>query len=194
MTILYLLGIFASNFLHPLGQRIALLIAFPIITLYTPLFKPHPLLGNLCIGFMLGLVFLFTESSIFGSVDKLWIPFLLATTLSIIRELCKDAEDIEGDAISNLHTFPRKYGLINTLRVIRLLSLLLCLISIIPFIHGNYGIIYLIILIIGVIIPLLYGTLFSLNNKSLSSDYSKFSKILKGIVIAGLTAIFTSKF
>ena len=89
-------------------------------------------------------------------------------TLSIIRELCKDAEDIKGDAVSNLHTFPRKYGLINTLWFIRFLSLLLCLISIIPFIHGNYGIFYLIILIIGVIIPLLYGTLFFLNNESLS--------------------------
>ena len=85
MSILYALGIMAATYLQPSGRQIALIMVLPLLVLYTPLFKRLPFIGNLVVGSILGLVFLFTEGAIHGQVDKMWIPFCLATTLSTIR-------------------------------------------------------------------------------------------------------------
>ena len=138
------------------------------------------------------LVFLFTEGAVSGNVDKMWIPFFLATVLSTIRELCKDAADMAGDSTANLQTFPRKFGLISTLWLLRLLTAMLCFFAITPYTSDHYGIIYLIVLILGVEIPLIYSIFAVLNEKSGSADYSKAAKILKGVTMAGMLVILSS--
>ena len=194
MTLFYGGGIITTTYLQPLGRQIAFFIVLPLLVLYTPLFKRLPFIGNLVVGSLLGQVFLFTEGAILGNVDKMWIPFFLATTLSTIRELCKDGEDIAGDSLENLQTFPRKFGLISTLWFLRILSVGLCLSAIIPFVFGRYGIAYLFTLILCVELPLLYGVFILLSKKSNSSDYSRASKILKGVTMAGMLVILTSGF
>ena len=194
MSILYVIGILACTYLLPLGQKIALITVLPLLVLYTPLFKRFPFIGNLVIGCIIGLVFIFTEGSINGNADKMWIPFLLATALSTIRELCKDAEDMEGDSTDNLQTFPKKFGLISTLWLLRILSVALCFFAIIPGVNGHYGGAYLITLILGVEIPLLICVFMILDKNSCSSDYSRGAMILKGITIMGMFVIFSSKF
>ena len=194
MSFLYVIGILACTYLLPLGQKIALITVLPLLVLYTPLFKRFPFIGNLVIGCIIGLVFLFTEGSINGNADKMWIPFLLATALSTIRELCKDAEDMEGDSTDNLQTFPKKFGLISTLWLLRILSVALCFFAIIPGVNGQYGVAYLITLILGVEIPLLFCVFMILGKNSCSSDYSQGAMILKGITIMGMFVIFSSKF
>ena len=194
MGFLYLVGIIACTYLQPLGRQIALITVLPSLVLYTPLFKRLPFIGNIVVGGILGLVFLFTEGAISGNVDKMWIPFFLATVLSTIRELCKDAADISGDSTANLQTFPRKFGLISTLWLLRLLTAMLCFFAITPYTSDRYGIIYLIILILGVEIPLFYSMFVVLNEKSGSADYSKAAKILKGVTIAGMLVILSSAF
>jgi len=194
MGFLYVVGLMACTYLQPLGRQIALIIVLPLLVLYTPLFKRVPFIGNLVVGGILGLVFLFTEGAVNGNVDKMWIPFFLATALSTIRELCKDAADMAGDSTANLQTFPRKFGLISTLWLLRLLTAMLCFFAITPYTSDNYGIIYLVILILGVEIPLLYSLFVVLNEKSRSVDYSKAAKILKGVTIAGMLVILSSAF
>ena len=56
MSILYALGIMTSTYLHPIGRQIALIIVLPLLVLYTPLFKRLPLIGNMVVGLILGLV------------------------------------------------------------------------------------------------------------------------------------------
>ena len=65
---------------------------------------------QIVVGGILGLVFLFTEGAINGNVNQMWIPFFLASTLSTVRELCKDAADMDGDSIAYLQTFPGNSG------------------------------------------------------------------------------------
>ena len=60
MSFLYALGIVACTFLHPLGRQIALITVLPLLVLYTPLFKRLPFIGNLVVGCILGIAFLFT--------------------------------------------------------------------------------------------------------------------------------------
>ena len=194
MSLLYAIGIMTTTFLQPVGRLIALVIILPLLFLYTPLFKRLPFLGNLVVGSVLGLVFVFTEGALYGSVDKMWIPFYLVTALSTIRELCKDGEDISGDSKEGLQTFPGKFGLISTLRFLRILSIVFCFFAITPFTYGIYGIYYLLTLILGVQIPLLYSVFILLRENSCSSDYSKVAKILKVITIFGMLVIFSSAF
>ena len=194
MGFLYAVGIIACTYLQPLGRQIALITVLPLLVLYTPLFKRLPFIGNMVVGGILGLVFLFTEGAVHGNVDKMWIPFFLATALSSIRELCKDAADMEGDSTDNLQTFPRKFGLISTLWLLRLLTAMLCFFAITPYTSDRYGIIYLIILLLGVEIPLFYSMFVVLSEKSGSADYSKAAKILKGVTMAGMLVILSSAF
>jgi len=194
MGFLYVIGLTACAPLQPLGRQIALITVFPLLVLYTPLFKCLPFIGNIVVGSILGLTFLFTEAAIHGKADKMWIPFFLATALSSIRELCKDATDMAGDSTANLQTFPRKFGLISTLWLLRLLTAILCFFAITPYTSDRYSIIYLAILILGVEIPLLYIMFVVLNEKSGSVDYSKAAKILKGVTIAGMLVILSSSY
>ena len=194
MSILYALGIMATSYLHPVGQQIALALVLPLLALYTPLFKRLPFIGNLVVGAILGLVFIFTEGAIMGNVDKMWIPFCLATTLSSIRELVKDAADMEGDAVGDLQTFPRKYGLITTLWLLRILTIALCFGAIIPWFEGWYGNYYLFLLIGGVALPSLYAVFIFLKETSASKDYAITAQIFKGTTIVGMIVIFSTGF
>ena len=124
----------------------------------------------------------------------MWIPFSLATALSTIRELCKDAADMAGDSTANLQTFPRKFGIISTLWLLRLLTAMLCFFAITPYTSDRYGIIYLVVLILGVEIPLLYSMFLVLSEKSGSAAYSNTAKTLKGVTIAGMLVILSSSF
>ncbi len=194
MSILYALGIMATSYLHPLGRQIALILVLPLLVLYTPLFKRLPFIGNLVVGSILGLVFLFTEGAIIGHVDKMWIPFYLGVTLSTIRELVKDAADIEGDAVGNLQTFPRKYGLPATLWLLRILTICLCFGASIPWFEGWYGSYYLFLLIGGVALPSLYSVFFLLNESSGSEVYAITAQIFKGTTIGGMLVILSAGF
>ena len=194
MSILYALGITATSYLHPVGQQIALALVLPLLALYTQLFKRLPFIGNLVVGAILGLVFIFTEGAIMGNVDKMWIPFCLATTLSSIRELVKDAADMEGDAVGDLQTFPRKYGLITTLWLLRILTIALCFGAPIPWFEGWYGNYYLFLLIGGVALPSLYAVFILLQETSASEDYAITAQIFKGTTIGGMIVIFSTGF
>ena len=192
MGVLYGVGILACTYLQPLGRKIALITVLPLLVLYTPLFKRLPFIGNILVGSILGLVFVFTEGAIHGNADKMWTPFFLATALSSIRELTKDGADMAGDSTANLKTFPQKFGLISTLWFLRFMTTALCFFAIIPYTSGHYGIIYLITLILGVEIPMLYSMFIILNEKSGSGEYVKAAKILKGVTLAGMLVILSS--
>ena len=194
MGLLFLIGILASTQINLLGRQIALILVLPMLVLYTPLFKRLPLIGNLIVGIILGLVFLFTEGSIYGEINIMWTPFILATILSTIRELCKDAEDVRGDLNANFQTFPLKYGFIYTLWVIRILSVGLCVYSIIPWIVGQYGLAYLFSLIICVETPLLYGVFCIIKMNSHPEDYSQVARLMKIVTLMGIIVIFLSGF
>jgi len=194
MSILYALGIMATSYLDPLGRQIALILVLPLLVLYTPLFKRLPFIGNLVVGSILGLVFIFTEGAITGHVDKMWIPFCLGTTLSTIRELVKDAVDMDGDAVGDLQTFPRKFGLVATLWLLRILTICLCLGASIPWFENWYGNYYFILLIGAVALPSLYAVFILLHESSGSNDYAITAKIFKATTIGGMMVILSSAF
>ena len=189
---LYAIGIISTFFLQPLGQYIALCIILPLLILYTPILKPIPLVGNIIIGGIIGSVFLFAEAALTDNIDIMWIPFFLATALSFIREICKDAEDLIGDDALHIKTFPVIFGLNSTLQILRGFSICFCFCAFIPYLNTYYRLLYIVLMIFFIEIPLLYGVFVIINKHSNALQYSKLSKLIKGITIMGIITIFLS--
>ncbi len=189
---IYGIGIMSTFFLQPLGQYIALCIILPLLILYTPILKPIPLVGNIIIGGIIGSVFLFSEAALTDNIDIMWIPFFLATALSFIREICKDAEDLIGDAALHIKTFPVVFGLNSTLQILMGFSICFCFCAFIPYLNTYYGLLYIVLIICFIEIPLLYGVFVIINKHSNALQYSNLSKLLKGITIMGIITIFLS--
>ena len=190
VCLLYVIGIVLTYFLQPLGQNIALYVILPLLIFYTPILKRIPLIGNIIIGGIVGSVFLFSEAALTDNIKIMWFPFFLATALSLIREISKDAEDIIGDTAFQVKTVPVIFGLIPTLQILRVFSVCLCFCAFIPCLNTSYGLTYMFLIILFIEIPLLYGVFIIINQHSNALQYSYLSKLLKGITIMGIITIF----
>lgn len=138
----------------PVGAGLtALLIALPLMVLYSPVLKGLPLVGNITVALILGLTFIFSGLAV-GNPDPLIVPAVLAFGLTLLRELVKDIADVEGDRAANLHTFPLLRGTRTAVITAIVLALGVGFGSLIPFVTGYYGKAYLVLLILGVELPL----------------------------------------
>ena len=189
----YLLGIIASFFVASLGQTIALVIVLPLLIAYTPILKRIPFLGNMCIGCITAMVFPFTEASLTNEINIMWKPFCLAAFLSIIRELVKDIEDMQGDSVAQISTFPVKYGEVKSIILLRIFSMVFFSYSIFLWYIKYYDNIYLITLLLGIHLPLFLGIFSLIKINRSKNNYTILSKLFKGITIIGLFIIFISE-
>ncbi len=193
VIILYVIGIWSSLYIYPLGRIIAIIFIFPLSIFYTKFFKKLPFIGNIIIGIMTATLFLFTEASLTNKIDMMWIPFLLASLLSIIRELCKDIEDIEGDYKNNIITFPVKFGQLKSIYLLRFMAISFSFFTIFLWIIDYYGNLYLILITLGILLPLFYNIFFIIHINSSKIDFSNSSKNLKILSGLGILIIFFSE-
>ena len=184
-----LLCIYATQQLNLLSQNIVYFIVIPVIITYTPVFKSIPLLGNILIGTMLGCVFLFSEASFLNQFKIMWVPALLATHLTILRELLKDIEDYEGDLKSGIKTFPVYFGIKHSLSLLFLLIILLIIWA---------GFLPLFMVLSPYYLPAFWiffcpwiFFIFYLLFWNKSNNYHKISNLLKIATISGLGVILT---
>jgi geranylgeranylglycerol-phosphate geranylgeranyltransferase len=191
MLAIYFLGIYTLFNLSELAIEIALVIVLPTLVLYTPIFKRIPLVGNMAVAVVLGLVFLFSEAAFTGVVSTMWIPAGLAFGLTLIRELIKDIEDIEGDKLDGARTFPVVFGVDKTLYLVYLLIITLCVLCWIPYFDNIYGNIYAIGLLFTVEIPLILSIFFLWKNPT-SSGCAMISRATKWITLGGMVTILCS--
>ena len=96
---------------------------------YSRYFKCTPLLGNIvvsifCAGVPFTLLFIY-DNEIFR--DWVWAYSLFALLTTLIREIAKDIEDLDGDRSLNCKTLPVAYGFQKTRIIIVIISLLLCI-------------------------------------------------------------------
>ena len=191
MLAIYFLGIYTLFNLSELAIEIALVIVLPTLVLYTPIFKRIPLVGNMAVAVVLGLVFLFSEAAFTGVVSTMWIPAWLAFGLTFIRELIKDIEDIEGDHINGANTFPVVFGIKNSIYLVNLLIIIFCLMSWVPFFTGFYDNTYAVPLFLIVQIPLIISIFFLRKNPT-SSGCKIVSRVTKWITFSGMVTIVCS--
>ena len=113
----------------------------------------------------------------------------MAFGLTLVRELIKDISDLHGDKSIGHNTFPIKYGIKKTNKLVLFLSFIVGLFAIIPYYNNYYSFWYIIIVLIGVEIPLIV-VVFLLYIKPGISSAIFGARILKFSTIMGLFAIY----
>jgi len=171
---------------------------------YSESFKNKVLVGNLLIALFTGLsiflvylynlVSIINDPIIFVGLQK-QLPFIFNLSSAyvffalsnLIREITKDAEDIEGDEIFGIQTFSVAYGNKKAMLLVRVLNVFLA-ISVLFFIfysfkmYWNYLAVYL---IIAVLIPVIYFEWVA-RKASVKSDFMDLSFLSKVIMLAGI--------
>ncbi len=188
---LYIFFIVTSIVITSLVNEIALvivLISILILFLYSKYIKSIPLVGNITVAFLTGLVFIY-GGFVVGNPSAAIVPAIFALLINLIREIVKDMEDAEGDTKAGVITFPVKFGFQKSKIIILIITIILILYTLYPFLAQLYKIEYFITVMIFVNPILVYCLKILFDNQS-QNNLKKISNFLKLSMIFGLIAIY----
>jgi len=185
--ILVLISILISFLLNEMAALIVLL-SIVLLFVYSNYLKQIPLLGNITISLLTGLVFIY-GGVVVGNPSAAIIPAVFAFLINFIREVIKDMQDVEGDKKANVVTYPIKYGFQKSKILILFLTILLILFTAYPFISKLYKIEYFIIVMV-IVNPILIYCLKILFEENSANNLKKISNLLKLSMIFGLLIIY----
>jgi geranylgeranylglycerol-phosphate geranylgeranyltransferase len=163
-----------------------------LIFLYSYLLKRIPLLGNLVVALVLGLVGFIYSGIIYRNIKAVIIPAVFAFLINLIREMIKVIEDVKGDSSQGNITLALKYGIQNTKYVIAFFTVCLIIFSFIPFFFEIFKIEFFLIVMMFVN-PMLIYFLRELFRNDSSINLNKLSLLLKICMVIGLIAILLGK-
>lgn len=196
-ALLFTVVLFMSGWLVSLpvmNYTILMILTIATISLitYSLFFKSIALAGNAMVALVLGLAFIFS-AAVYGDITKGYAPFALAFLFTLIREIIKDMQDIEGDRKQGVKTFPVVFGQEKSVRLVSLLSVLLIATVVALFLAGVYGLFYMIVAGVTVI-PVLILTIISISHDQSIKNCGKLSSLLKYDIFFGLLAIYLGRF
>lgn len=143
---------------------------------------------NFLVALIVGSAFLVGASST-GNISAGIIPFGFALLITMAREILKDIEDIKGDISVGLSSFPYKFGIVKSKKVILFFILILIGFTFYPYFASIYNLTYFLIVMIFVN-PLFIYFLFRLFKNDSMENLRRLSIILKVDMILGLIAIY----
>ncbi|MFH0866408.1 MAG: geranylgeranylglycerol-phosphate geranylgeranyltransferase [Bacteroidota bacterium] len=200
-----LIGIYLSYKVHSYRLASIHIVISVLLWLYSLKYKAYFLVGNLIVAFVSALTILIVwifELYALKTIGQipitqmyllnffLWAYVSYAFITSLIREIIKDIEDLEGDKKIGCSTLPVVMGINRTKYVL----LFLCLITIVSLGYVAYSsqtkqltlIFWYVILML--IIPFIYMMYLILKAKN-KPDYNFLSNITKFIMIAGVASM-----
>jgi geranylgeranylglycerol-phosphate geranylgeranyltransferase len=187
ILVLILLSLITSYIVSYLAFIIVIVSHF-ILLLYSKYLKLIPILGNITVAFLTGLVFIF-GGVVVGNPSAAIIPAVFAFLINLIREIVKDMQDVEGDERSAVKTIPIQFGFQISNFIILFLTFILILFTFYPFISNLYHIEFFIIVMI-IVNPVLVYCLRILFQDHTTKNLNKISNLLKLSMVFGLVAIF----
>jgi len=158
---------------------------------YSYTLKKTPLAGNLLVSALLSftmLVLWFLQAGVDRVSFTFYISFAFLTGL--LREIIKDAEDVEGDRLAGQLTFPVRFGLGMTefllFFILLIFSILLSVFGWSKFIEGKWWI--TVYLFVFVFLPAIYlfPKIFKAETKN---EFMFLSRIVKLIMVAGILSM-----
>jgi geranylgeranylglycerol-phosphate geranylgeranyltransferase len=167
------------------------LIAFAtgiLLVLYSYRLKRTILWGNLTVSLSTAMAFIYGGLAV-GHADKTVFPAAFAFLFHFGREILKDMQDMKGDRKGGAITFPLRYGIKPSLKLISMIFILLVLLTAIPYILGVYGIRYFLIICLG-IYPVLAFVIYKSGKDTRPENLGFLSNLLKIDMIIGLLAIY----
>lgn len=188
---LYILFVFISIVLTFFLNEVALaIVLFSILLLfvYSKFLKQIPLIGNIIVAFLTGLVFIF-GGVVVGNPMAAIVPAIFAFLINLIREVVKDMEDVDGDSKEDLTTFPIKFGSKKSTILILFITISLILFTLYPFLTKLYRIEYFVTVMV-IVNPILVYCMKILFEDSSQKSLKKISNLLKLSMVFGLIAIY----
>ncbi len=176
--------------------------AMVLLYFYSKHFKKTPLTGNIIVAFfcagVAGMVLfaerfayirLFeTRPSLAFKITAIFSGYILFAFIStLLREIIKDIEDIEGDKKSGLKTFPIVFGIEKAKKIsIIIASTMIAGVAFSAYwLFGEKEWIAILFTFIGIIFPLIFVIWF-LKKSSVKTHFSILSRLTKFIMLAGL--------
>lgn len=160
---------------------------------YASHLKRVSVVGNLLVSFLSALV-LFLALYLYpsGYLAPVW-AVLFAFEITLIREITKDIEDIQGDLAFNLHTLPIQIGLTASRRVLTLLYVLFILSCWLPAVvhfarFGAWKTSYLLSSVLLVQLPAAY-LLGTLRRAETPAEFRRQSLVLKVLMLTGMLTL-----
>lgn len=175
--------------LYSIGMAV---LAICLLYLYNYKAKRIPVLGNLFIALLSGMVFLTGGLAVNVELTLALPGPLIGAVFSIlfhlVREIIKDTEDIEGDMSVGVKTLPQMIGERKSVIVAGIIFLLMTLTTYYPILKGWYGDWYKLITVYFVDLPILAFFIFLWGNptKKMLSITSIILKIGMGLGILAL--------
>jgi 4-hydroxybenzoate polyprenyltransferase len=109
--IILLLGSLAFGFLTGLSMGLVCVMISVLLYFYSSDLKGTTLWGNLLVSLMNGVVVFFSAQGVDEKFNGYFAEYaFLAFLITMVREVVKDIEDIEGDKTREYETFPIVYG------------------------------------------------------------------------------------
>ncbi len=207
---IFLVGFAIAWYLAVYVKRLVLVQLYPaaflLLYFYSKKLKKIPLWGNVTVAvfcaFAAGVVLFVERQSFTQMADKggvvtvlfggyLWFAFLS----TLLREIVKDIEDMEGDAQLGLQTLPLRFG-VNTAKKSGILigvTLLFSLVLFMSWLWQWHEFLSVFFTFFGVTLPLCY-TLILLQKSKSKADFTRVSFLSKMIMLSGLVLLLVCKF
>jgi geranylgeranylglycerol-phosphate geranylgeranyltransferase len=127
-----------------LGSYALGIVVFAVVILYwySAVFKRTIIVGNVVVGLMTGMTFIY-GAVVVGNLNRALVPTLFAFLINLAREVIKDIEDVEGDRKEHAITLPVKYGTGPALWLASVSILLLIATTIVAYVFRVYTVLYL---------------------------------------------------
>lgn len=145
-----------------------------LLFLYETRLKGAGLSGNVAIGILVGLIFIFGGITV-GAFYKMIILFVMASLTNIGREITKDVQDMGGD--KDRRTFPKVYGVRKSMYLTLFLVAVAVAASFLPYVFHIFSFYYLMVVIPSDAL-FLYSSFLVRRLPRKSQTYSKYAMIL----------------
>ncbi len=175
----------AFGFATGLGMGILCLVLSVLLYFYSSDLKGEQLQGNLLIAMMAGMVVYVSSRGVFNVSNTYFAEYAsLAFFITMVREIIKDIEDIEGDEAHDYLTYPVVKGIPNS-KKLALLFMAICF-MIIGLLYIQAANLWFTLYMSIAILPGLAYASWLIVKATQKSDYRKISNWLKASMFLGL--------
>ncbi|MCF7831975.1 MAG: geranylgeranylglycerol-phosphate geranylgeranyltransferase [Candidatus Marinimicrobia bacterium] len=192
MIVMFILGNIAGLILGFSLLFISLFIATPLLFWYAYRLRHVALVGNIVVAFLSALTFIFAAQA-FGDINLGYVPFVFTFILSVVREIVKDLEDLDGDEAHNSKTLPVMIGETPTRIIAGIITALFIPLIPIPYVAEMFGKWFFFFGLVGVVFPMAV-VMIQLFQIKRAINYHQIAIALKVIMFLGLAAVFVGRF
>ncbi|MCX6351184.1 MAG: geranylgeranylglycerol-phosphate geranylgeranyltransferase [Bacteroidetes bacterium] len=183
-------GVSLGFYLHYKLGIIDVIVAW-LLWRYSVSFKYKLFIGNLIVAAMLALSLLVVDFP-FKDIMRNWLIFYssFAFLTGLIREIIKDVEDQEGDALYGCRTIPIVYGIYKTKIILN--YLMLAMVGLLVFVIGYFCYwrdwMFVSYLSTFVLLPMVY-TLWLSSKADTKKDFTNLSRLIKLTMVMGILSM-----